>query len=150
MLEGIDRTTRPRRGVQRRALAMGASSTRKATRTLLLVEDDPILAMAAADELAALGYEVVAVAEDGAEAVALARRHEPDLVVMDVRLPGAMDGVDAAAAIRGEIAARIVFVTAHVDLHTRGRMDAVGHHGILAKPYTFEQLARAIRAALAD
>src|SRR5262249_8758210 len=115
--------------------AKGRSSRRPPLARVLVVEDQALIALALAADLVALDCEVIARATSGEAAVELARRHSPDLVVMDVRLAGCMDGVDAAALIKAECASRIVFVTAYSDGPDRERMEALRPVAILSKPY---------------
>jgi CheY-like chemotaxis protein len=151
MLELVElaRIAQPRRRAA--ALAMrGIGARREGTpATLMIVEDDAIMAVVMREELVGSGYDVVAHADNGAEAVDLAERHRPDLVILDVRLRGEMDGIATAREIRRRVATRIVFVTAHVDPETRKAMAATGCDGLVAKPYTPAQLARAVEDALA-
>lgn len=116
--------------------------------TVLIVEDDAIIAMAVAEELGESGFAVVGPADNGPEAIDLAARHQPDLIVVDVRLRGAMNGIVAARHIKARQSTRIVFASAHVDAATRGAMDAVGYDAIVPKPYSPEQLVRAVRGVL--
>lgn len=117
-------------------------------RKILIVEDDPVMAMALRDELELGGYRVVAVTDNGSEAVALAEQHKPDLVMADVRLIGPLDGIETAIRIARVIPTKIVFVTAHVDAETRRRMSRAGFYGLIPKPYTSEQLLETVRKAL--
>lgn len=116
--------------------------------TILLVEDDPIIAMAVGDDLAASGYRILGPADNGRDAIALAEAHGPDLVVMDVRLRGRMTGIEAAREIKARIATRLVFATAFLDSAAREAMAKVGYEALLPKPYTPEQLAATIAGAL--
>lgn len=148
MLLSVHQALAARTRATRAQLAMrGGARTAAAPRTVLIVEDDTIMALAMRDELEALGYDVVGTAASGPEAIALAKAFEPDLALVDVRLRGAMDGIAAARAIRAGGATRIAFVTAHVDSGTRAAMAEVGYAVLLPKPYTTAQLARAVAAA---
>ena len=118
--------------------------------TVLIIEDDAIIAMAVAEELRANDLEVVAIADNGPAAIALAARHRPALVIADVRLRGDMNGIVAARRIKEQHPVRVVFASAHIDMTTRGAMEAVGYDAILPKPYTPEQLVRVVRTALGD
>lgn len=150
MLDSNHLALAARKGTARARLAMaGGARTAATPRSILIVEDDTIMALAMRDELEALGYEVVGTADNGAEAIALTREFAPDLALVDVRLRGAMDGIEAARAIRAGGATRIAFVTAHVDPGTRAAMAEVGYTVLLPKPYTTAQLARAVAAAFA-
>jgi CheY-like chemotaxis protein len=115
----------------------------------LVVEDQALIALALAADLAALGCEIVARAAGGEVAVALAGRHAPDLVLMDIDLAGDMDGIEAAARIQRACGARIVFVTAYAEGADRARMEAIRPVAILGKPYDPDELARAVHVCAA-
>jgi CheY-like chemotaxis protein len=80
---------------------------------VLVVEDEAIAALALTHMLEDLGCEVVGVADNGVQCLELARAAVPDLLVMDVRLRGDMDGLQAAAELRTWLAAPIVFTSAY-------------------------------------
>jgi DNA-binding NarL/FixJ family response regulator len=115
----------------------------------VLVVDDVNVVVAPLVELlnAADGIEVVGTAQDGAEAVSLVRELDPDVVLMDIRMPG-MDGIKATRAIRREgFGPRILMLTAYDDESLiRESMDA-GADGYLVKGTLVADVIRAIRAA---
>ncbi|MFC7610451.1 response regulator [Teichococcus aestuarii] len=88
---------------------------------VLVVEDEYFVALYAEDALASAGFEVVGVAATAEEAVEIARAERPDLVLMDIRLTGARDGISAAAEIRSSLGIPSLFATAHSDAATRAR-----------------------------
>lgn len=95
-----------------------------------------------------LGYDVVGVAVSGAEAVVLARETRPDLVLMDVRLPGELDGIAAADLLRSERDVPVVYVTAYSDDETIERATLSGPLGYLVKPFDERDLHAAVEVAL--
>lgn len=101
---------------------------------ILIVEDEIFIAMSLRIELERMECRVLATASDGAGAVALCARHEPDIVIMDVRLAGAMDGIQAAAAMREVSSCRIIFVTGYPDRATEERARTLSPLGFLKKP----------------
>ncbi len=115
---------------------------------ILVLEDDVIVAFALENILSEAGYEIVAVSARGEDAAALADRHRPDLVLADVRLAGAMDGITAVATITARHAVPAIFLTAHTDAQTRERMAALAPADILAKPVPDPVLLAAVAAAL--
>lgn len=119
----------------------------EATR-LLIVEDDFLIAMEAEAALSEAGFSVLGVATTAEEAFALARQHQPEVVVMDIRLAGQRDGIDAAGDLYRELGLRCIFATAHDDHRTRARAEPYGPLGWLTKPYTMASLVRLVRAAL--
>ncbi len=116
---------------------------------VLLVEDDYFVALTSEDTLTDAGHEVVGVAATADQAVAIAGAERPELVVMDIRLRGARDGIDAAREIRERFGIPSIFVTAQADPGTRQRGDMLAHPlGWLLKPYAASELAGAVAAAL--
>ena len=115
---------------------------------VLVVEDDGVLALDLAETLDDLGYTVAGTATRGEEAIDLARRLHPNLILMDVGLAGDIDGIAAAEAIRDEHDVPVVFLTAHADddtLHRATRSDASAY---LVKPFKPPDLRCVIEIAL--
>ena len=117
---------------------------------VLVVEDEYFVALDAENALDSAGFEVVGVAATAEEAVEIARAERPDLVLMDIRLAGVRDGIDAAAEIRSDLGIPSLFATAHSDAATRARGEgAAAPVGWLTKPYAPIELTAAVAAALA-
>jgi two-component system, response regulator PdtaR len=116
-------------------------------KALLIVEDDWLLALDNEAALLDAKFDVVGLAATAEEAVMLAAETRPDLVLMDVRLGGPSDGVEAAVTIRRQLDIPSLFLTAHSDRETRERSGPAGSLGWLVKPYTHRQLVDAINAA---
>jgi two-component system, response regulator PdtaR len=107
---------------------------------VLVVEDEFFISLRIKELLVTLGHVVVAVAVSADEAVTIAETKRPDLVLMDIRLIGARDGIDAAAEIRRRFGIGSIFVTANSDPQTRERAQAVEPLGFLEKPLTEQRL----------
>lgn len=118
------------------------------SRTILIVEDDFLIAMEAETALSDAGFRVSGVAATAEEALALAKEDRPSLVIMDVRLAGQRDGIDAAGDLFRELGLRCFFVTAHDDLDTRARAEPFAPVGWLAKPYSMGSLIALVRQAV--
>ncbi|GIX30187.1 MAG: hypothetical protein KatS3mg124_0659 [Porticoccaceae bacterium] len=114
---------------------------------ILVVEDEALTALDLESQLAELGHEVCGVADNGPEALALARRERPDLVLLDIRLKGSMDGIEVARALAGSGCA-VVFLTAWNDEATVAEAVAADPTGWLAKPFDRRELAAAVAVAL--
>jgi response regulator NasT len=112
----------------------------------LIAEDETIIRMDLRQLLEAHGFEVCGEARDGVEAIALARELEPDVVLLDIRMPGP-DGVECARRIYAERPVPIVMVTAFGDRGLLERALAAGAFGYLTKPFREADLIPAIRAA---
>ncbi|MGE4537676.1 MAG: HD domain-containing phosphohydrolase [Desulfovibrio sp.] len=118
------------------------------TPRVLIVEDEAVVALDLTKRLSQLGYVVYGPADSGEEALRLARELSPDVVLMDIVLDGAMDGVDTAGRIREEQAMPVVFLTAHTDPETLRRAGAAGPYGYIIKPFEDRELAAALDIAL--
>ena len=115
---------------------------------ILIAEDETIIRLDLRDLLVRSGFEVVAEARDGEEAVALARSEAPDLAILDVKMPR-LDGIDAARRILDERAIPIVMLTAYGQEELVARAVEVGVFGYLVKPFRESDLLPAIHTARA-
>lgn len=116
---------------------------------VLIVEDEFFVAMDAEDSLTAAGFTVIGIAATADAAVTLAESQSPDIVLMDIRLVGRRDGIDAAAEIKERFGIPCVFATAHSDPTTRHRAEmAAAPLGWLSKPYTRTEVTNALGRAL--
>lgn len=115
---------------------------------ILVTEDEPLVAMDLKRRLEKLGFEVAAVVSEGAEAVAEAARSRPDLVLMDICLPGSIDGIEAAGVIREQQGIPVVYLTANSDETTLKRAKATGPASYLLKPFRERELQICIEMAL--
>jgi CheY-like chemotaxis protein len=115
---------------------------------ILVVEDEGITAKDLESRLKHLGYRVAAVARSGAEAIDKVGVTQPDLVLMDIRLKGAMDGVQAAAAIRERFGTPVTYLTAFADEATLARAQGTAPYGYLVKPFDERELHATIQMAL--
>jgi CheY-like chemotaxis protein len=117
---------------------------------ILIVEDEAIVALDLKNRLEGLGYSVSAIVATGEEAITKADAVRPDLVLMDIRLKGDLDGIAATRAIHAHSRVPVIYVTALTDQNTRQRSEATEHHGYLAKPLEDAELCAVIEAALAS
>ena len=117
---------------------------------ILIVEDDYLVAMEAEVAVVEAGFEAAGIANSAEEAVRLAKSERPTLVVMDIRLIGKRDGIDAALEIFQETGVRCIFATAHHTLATRTRAAPTAPLGWLPKPYSMEDLIDMIKLAVAE
>jgi AmiR/NasT family two-component response regulator len=115
---------------------------------ILLAEDETIIRLDLRGLLEGAGYEVVAEARDGEEAVALARELQPDLAVMDVKMPR-LDGIEAARKILEERPIPIVMLTAFGQRELVDRAAEAGVYGYLVKPFREQDIVPAIETARA-
>jgi CheY-like chemotaxis protein len=115
---------------------------------ILIVEDELIVALDLSQAVEELGHEVAGTASTSEEAVELAQATRPDLVLMDIRLAGGVDGIDTAAVIQRAHPCPVVFVTAYDDDVTLARARVVEPCGYLVKPVDASELRVAIETAL--
>lgn len=115
---------------------------------ILIVEDDPVISRGLRTHLKQLGYDVAAIVPTGEQAVERTHKDLPDLVLMDIKLAGSMDGIDAAGAIRSSFNVPIIFVTAYSDHHLVERAKDTGPFAFLVKPVGKGELHRAVEIAL--
>jgi PAS domain S-box-containing protein len=115
--------------------------------SILVVEDEQIVAMDLEATLRSFGYQVSAV-HTGEDAVEWSLRHRPALILMDIRLQGALDGVRAARLIRSQFDVPIVFLTAYADEATRERARDTTPYGYLVKPFDERTLETTVEMAL--
>jgi diguanylate cyclase (GGDEF)-like protein len=116
--------------------------------SILLVEDEGVIARDLEDTLIRLGYRISGIASEGAEAIEMARELHPQLVVMDVSLRGEVDGIEAACAIQQDAPVPVIFLTGHTDPETLQRAVSTGPLGYLTKPFEETDLRCAIEVAI--
>ncbi|HKT34442.1 MAG TPA: PAS domain S-box protein [Nitrospira sp.] len=115
---------------------------------VLIVEDEAIVAEDLAKKVAALGYQVSVTVPTGELAIQLAQDRSPDLVLLDVKLAGELDGIQTAERLQALGVGAIVFVTAHSDRATVDRAKHLGYFGFVLKPFSERELALQLDIAL--
>jgi PAS domain S-box-containing protein len=115
---------------------------------IMLVDDEAIITMQLEKRLTTMGYEVVGVASSGEQSVQLARKLRPDLVLMDIVMPGDLDGIEAASQIRSELEIPIIFLTAFADEAYFERAKRAEPFGYLVKPFHEKEVSASIEIAL--
>jgi DNA-binding NarL/FixJ family response regulator len=113
----------------------------------LIVEDEYLVALQMEGALADAGYEIGGIASSAEEAVRIAETQPPTLVVMDIRLVGKRDGIDAALELFSRFGVRCVFASAHQDKEARDRAEPANPLGWLPKPYSMTALLDAVENA---
>ena len=115
---------------------------------IVIVDDESIIRIDLREMLSNLGYLVIGEVGDGRSAVNLARELRPDLVIMDIKMPG-MDGIDAAKILTEEKVAPVLLLTAYSQKELVSRARQAGVVGYLVKPFRESDLSPAIEVALA-
>ena len=114
---------------------------------ILIVEDERIVAEDIKNSLQNIGYTVIGIASSGEEAIEKVKKGHPDLVMMDIKLNGDMDGIESASHILSHTDIPIVYLTAHTDEKTLERAKITEPFGYVAKPFETEDLRIAIEMA---
>jgi len=115
---------------------------------IMLVDDEVITTMQMEESLTPMGYDVVGSASSGAEAVDMARSLSPDLILMDIVMPGRPDGIDAAKTIKAELDVPVIFVTAYADDEFVRRARTTEPFGYVVKPFQESELRATMEIAL--
>ena len=116
--------------------------------SVLIVDDEFLIAEGLRMQLEDMGMAVCGKAATADEAVAMAQLHRPRLVLMDVRLKGPRDGVDAALDIHDRLGSKVIFVTGSREPATLARINQDHPSGVLFKPVSGAQLEATIREVL--
>jgi two-component system, response regulator PdtaR len=115
---------------------------------VLVVDDDVIIADGWVTILQDMGLEVCGIAATAAAAIVMAQTNQPKLVLMDMRLRGSQDGVDAALAIHDQVGSKIIFITGSREPQTLARIELAHPSAVLFKPVSDGRLRTAVLAAM--
>jgi two-component system, response regulator PdtaR len=115
---------------------------------IIIVEDDLILSLLLEKQVTRMGYHVAAKVNSGEEAVEKIRKHLPDLVLMDIKLVGEMDGVEAIEQIREFTDVPVLYLTGNSDETTRRRARATNPVAYMVKPVDMSLLKKTIRESV--
>jgi CheY-like chemotaxis protein/predicted transcriptional regulator len=115
---------------------------------ILVVDDEAIITMQLEERLTAMGYTVAGMAASGEDAIDKARSLRPDLVLMDIVMPGKMNGIEAAQIITKELDIPVVFVTSYADDTIIEKAKSVRPYGYIVKPFNELEIKAAIEVAL--
>ena len=116
--------------------------------SVLIVEDEAIVAEDLAQKVTALGYLVIGMASSGEAALELAQAQRPHLILLDISLDGALDGIETANRLRNVCDLPVIFLTAHSDQDTVKRANAAGAFGYVLKPFREHDLEVQLDTAL--
>ena len=116
--------------------------------SILIVEDEALVASYIEEVLAESGFRVAGVASSGPEALSLAEETRPQLALVDIRLTGPIDGIELACLLRQKFALPAIFLSGLADDETTRRAVAAEPLGFLRKPFRPSQVFNAIERAL--
>lgn len=131
-------------GIQRKKIVAGVEKT---TKGVLIVEDELIIAMMMEKMIQNMGHTVLAKVTKGKDAIQAAKDHNPDIILMDIRLQGEMDGIEAMSEIRQDSDVPVIFVTGNSDETYRKRVEESDPLDFLTKPITISDLNRSFDKA---
>lgn len=129
-------------------MALPKADIQNRKRRVVIADDESIIRLDLGEMLVSLGYEVVGEGSDGVIAVELAQKLRPDLVIMDIKMPG-MDGIAAAHELTRSRIAPVLLLTAHSEQHLVERAKEAGVVAYLVKPFREAELLPSIEIALA-
>ena len=112
-------------------------------KVILIVEDEPIVSLSLMHALRSWGFKAAAVLS-GEEALVFVKQHSVQLILMDIKLQGKLDGIETAILIMQQKKMPIIFLTAYADLEIIKRIKASGAKGYLEKPYNDGELKQII------
>jgi DNA-binding NarL/FixJ family response regulator len=115
---------------------------------ILIADDEVIIATQIEECLTSNGYKVIGMATSGQEAIEMALDLKPDLILMDIVMPGSMDGITAASKINDALNIPVIFLTAYADEEMIERAKPIGPYAYVLKPLQERQLLAAIEIAL--
>ena len=115
---------------------------------LLIVEDEAIIGLQLEETLESMGFEVVGRAMSGKEAVSMAKKFKPDLILMDIVMPGGMNGIQAAKKIQAKSDIPIIFITGHADEKWLEQAKSIKPLGYILKPFHDHQVRAMVEIAL--
>ena len=117
-------------------------------KSVLIVEDEYLISLGLTAQIEDMGLKVCATADSADAAVIQAQTHRPAIILMDVRLRGERDGVDAAQAIFHTVGSKIIFITGSREQRTIDRIDQDHPFAVLFKPISDKQLHAAVNDAM--
>ena len=111
---------------------------------ILVVEDEAITALDLKYSLEEIGYEVIDTVDTGQDAIDIAEKKRPDVVLMDIKLKGDMEGFEAAEVI-SQWNIPIIYLTANTDIKTFEQSNVKGVYGFVSKPYDLNKLNETLK-----
>jgi len=115
-------------------------------KSILLVEDEALIAMSLRMELSNAGYSITQIAATGEDAIALANKVLPDLILMDIHLGGKLDGIEAAQQICAEHEIPVIFMTGYDETEIRKRNQNINFNLLIKKPVRVDELLKMIES----
>ncbi|WP_018127675.1 response regulator [Balneola vulgaris] len=115
------------------------------SKKVLIVEDDMIISLVVENMIRELGHQVVGKAISGPEAVELAIKESPDILLMDIRLKGEMDGIETVEKIKEQIDTAVIYLTGNSDKLNYERAKSTNFTDLIVKPFTIGDLDKSLK-----
>ncbi|MEP2448566.1 MAG: response regulator [Balneola sp.] len=115
------------------------------SKKVLIVEDDMIISLVVENMIKELGHIVVGKAVSGEEAIVIANKEKPDILLMDIRLKGDMDGIDTVAKIKETIDSQVIYLTGNSDRLNFERAKDTDFADLIVKPFTISDLDKSLK-----
>ncbi|WP_243394794.1 response regulator [Leptospira adleri] len=115
---------------------------------ILIVEDEFLTALLMQKELKRVGYKITEHVSTGQSAIDSVKNNPPDVILMDINLGGAIDGIGAAKQIRSSQSIPVIFVTGYTDKETKEKAQSIDPLGYLIKPVEINQIKEIIESKL--
>ncbi|MFC1516132.1 response regulator [Thermodesulfobacteriota bacterium] len=115
---------------------------------IMIVDDEAVITLGLQQRLSTMGYEVVGMCHSGDESLEKARRLKPDLILMDIKIPGNLDGIAAAGIVKAELDIPVIFLTAFAEDQIIKRAKQAQPYGYIVKPVQDLELKAAVEVAL--
>ena len=115
---------------------------------VLIVEDESLIALQLEIKLSKMGYDICQLTASGEDAIRAAQEEQPDIILMDIRLVGAMDGIEAARQIGQFSSIPVIFTTGYPDIKLRERAMLLNPSAFLIKPIEIQAIEKVIRSTL--
>jgi CheY-like chemotaxis protein len=119
----------------------------KAKKKVLIVEDEMIIALLLERMVTNLDHQVIDKVTSGEEAISAAKKHQPDLILMDIRLKGEMDGIEAMLHIHEMSDIPVIYISGNTDVANREKIKQTNYVEFLSKPVTISDLSRSFNLA---
>ena len=116
-------------------------------KNILIVEDEMVISLVLERMVVRQGHNVLAKVASGEEAVEAVKKYKPDVILMDIRLDGQLDGIEAMQTINSENPTPVIFVTGNSDEANRNRANQVDHLDFLTKPVNYNDLCKSLDVA---
>ena len=117
------------------------------TKKVLIVEDELIISLLIERMVTNLGHQVVEKVISGEEAISAAEEYDPDIILMDIRLQGEIDGIEAMKKIRKQKEIPVIYISGNTDKLHQDQVDSTEYIEFLSKPITFSELSRSFNLA---